>query len=130
MLTHRKITFSVFRARICPLRLVWYYLVRVRPRKRSTADQSTAPPVDCRADFLDDGIGSFRPDHYSLITADYLLIPQIEELPHLAELLVARLKQFADGLIRQRRQLPVQHFIEKPCRSLIVALPGVLHGRT
>src|SRR5260370_18098876 len=39
---------------------------------------------------------------------------QIEKLPHLAELLVARIQQFPDRLIRQRRQLAVQHFIQKP----------------
>src|SRR5260370_4989752 len=45
---------------------------------------------------------------------------QIEELSHLAELLVARIQQFPDGLIRQRHQLPVQHFIQEPRRPFKV----------
>src|SRR5713101_1950905 len=47
-------------------------------------------------------------------------IPQIEELPHLAELLVARIQQFPERLIRQRQQLPVQHFIQEPRRPFKV----------
>src|SRR5437899_1414347 len=60
-------------------------------------------------------------DHSSAITNPaHSSIPQIEELPHLAELLVARLQQFPDGLIRQRHQLPVQHFIHEPRRHFKV----------
>ncbi len=56
-------------------------------------------------------------------------IPQIEKLPHLAKLLVPRIQQFQDGLIRQRHQLPVQHFIQKPCRRLMVGMCAAFRFR-
>ncbi len=56
-------------------------------------------------------------------------IPQIEKLSHLAELLVAHLKQFTEGLIRQRRQLPVQHFIQEPRRPFVVGVRAALRLR-
>src|SRR6267378_1655388 len=49
-------------------------------------------------------------------------IAQIEKLPHFAELLVARLEQFPDRLIRQRCQLPVQHFVQEPRRRFVVGV--------
>src|SRR5260370_26469927 len=61
--------------------------------------------------------------------ADNPSIAQIEELPHLAELLVARSKQFPDGLIRQRRQLAVQHFIQKPRRPFMVGMRAAFRLR-
>src|SRR5713101_2448180 len=60
-------------------------------------------------------------DHSSAITNPaHGSIPQIEELPHLAELLVARIQQFSERLIRQRHQLSVQHFIQEPRRPFKV----------
>src|SRR5882724_9841405 len=47
-------------------------------------------------------------------------IPKIEELPHFAELLVTSVNQIPDRLIRQRNQLSVQHFLQKPRRRFVV----------
>src|SRR6266403_2444671 len=59
--------------------------------------------------------------HQSLFTNHrFSSISQIEELPHLPELLVPRIQQFLDRLIRQRHQLPVQHFIQEPRRRFKV----------
>src|SRR5262249_45409686 len=47
-------------------------------------------------------------------------IPQIEELPHLAELLIAGCQQLPDGLIGQRHKLPVENVIQIPrCRFMV-----------
>src|ERR1700682_2297805 len=56
-------------------------------------------------------------------------IPQIEELSHLAELLVARSEQFPDRLIRQRRQLPVQHFIQESRRPFMIGVRAAFRLR-
>src|SRR5712664_2524924 len=47
-------------------------------------------------------------------------IPKIEELPHFAKLLVTSVNQIPDRLIRQRNQLSVQHFLQKPRRRFVV----------
>src|SRR5258706_751586 len=61
--------------------------------------------------------------HQSLFTNHrFSSISQIEELPHLAELLVPRIQQFTRRLIRQRHQLPVQHFIQEPGRPFKVCV--------
>src|SRR5229473_7825576 len=57
------------------------------------------------------------------------LIAQIEKLSHLAELLVPRTEQFPDGLIRQRHQLPVQYFIQKPRRRFMVGMRAAFRLR-
>src|SRR5437867_9073008 len=47
-------------------------------------------------------------------------IPKVEELPYFAELLVTSINQIPDRLIRQRHQLPVQHFFQEPRRRFVV----------
>src|SRR3989442_11539178 len=64
--------------------------------------------------------GNSNNDSSAITNAAHGSIPQIEELPHLAELLVARIQQFAEGLIRQCHQLAVQHFIHEPRRRFKV----------
>src|SRR6266850_1096534 len=49
-------------------------------------------------------------------------IPQVEELPHFAELLVPGINQIPDRLIRQCHQLPVQHFVQEPRRRFVVRM--------
>src|SRR5882762_6028859 len=73
---------------------------------------------------------SASPSHGTRVTNhECRSIPQIEKLSHLAELLVAHLKQFTEGLIRQRRQLPVQHFIQEPRRPFVVGVRAALRLR-
>src|SRR6266849_4699048 len=50
------------------------------------------------------------------------LCAKIEELPHLSKLIVSRLQQFPNGLLREGRELAVKHFIQQSRRLLEVRM--------
>jgi hypothetical protein len=52
--------------------------------------------------------------------------PEIEELPHIAKLLVPRLEKVLGRLIRQHHQLPIEDRIQQSRRTLIVGMRSTL----